>query len=63
MTSKDSNEDAELNKLLEEIDKPTTSEESNPPKKDDKNPYKDKKNDESNEYEYSDDIDLSDIEW
>ncbi len=60
---KDSNEDAELNKLLEEIDKPITSEESNSSKKDDKNPFKDKKNDESNTYEYSDDIDLSDAEW
>ncbi len=63
MSQPDSNEDAELNKLIEELDKPTTSEESNKSRKDDKNPYKDKKNDEHNEYEYSNDIDLSDNDW
>ncbi len=57
----DSNEDVELNKLIEELDKPK-SEESNNSKKD-KNPFKDKKNDESNTYEFSDDIDLSDNDW
>ncbi len=63
-TSPDSNEDEELNKLIEELDKPTTSEESIISKeKKDKNPFKDKKNDESNTYEYSEDIDLSDDEW
>ncbi len=63
MEPNDSNDDAELNKLLEEIGKPNTSEESKSSKKDDKNPFKDKKNDEFNEYEHSDDIDLSDGDW
>jgi len=63
VTSQDSNEDAELNKLIAEIDKPITSEESKIPKKEDKNPFKDKKDDENNSYEYSDDIDLSDGDW
>ncbi len=60
---KDSNEDVELDKLLTELGKPNASEESNSSKKDDKNPFKDKKNDDFNEYEYSDDIDLSDGDW
>ncbi len=60
MEPKDSN-DGELNKLLAELgEKP---EESNSSKKDDKNPFKDKKNDDSHEYEYSNDIDLSDNDW
>ncbi len=63
MEPKDSDEDAELNKLIEELDKPITSEESDIPKKDDKNPFKDKKNDEYNEFEYSNDIDASDLDW
>ncbi len=62
MEPNDSNDDAELNKLIEEIGKPNTSEESNSSKKD-KNPFKDKKDDEHNTYEYSDDIDLSDEDW
>ncbi len=60
MEPKDS-DDGELNKLLEEIGK--KPEESDSSKKQDKNPFKDKKNDESNTYEYSDDIDLSDGDW
>ncbi len=58
-----SNDSAELDKLLTELEKPTTDEETKSHKKDDKNPFKGKKNDESNTYEYSDDIDLSDGDW
>ncbi len=58
----DSNDTEDIDKLLAEIkDEPV--EESNIPKKEIKNPYKDKKNDESNEYEFSDDKDLSDTDW
>ncbi len=54
-------DDGELDKILTELGKkPEVSDSS---KKDDKNPYKDKKNDDSNTYEYSDDIDLSDNDW
>ncbi len=60
MEPKDS-DDVELDKLIAEIDNP--KEESNISKKDDKNPFKDKKNDDNNSYEYSDDIDLSDGDW
>ncbi len=63
MAQKESNEDAELNKLIEELDKPITSEDSDIPKKVDKNSIKDKKNDDFNTYDYSDDIDLSDGDW
>ncbi len=59
---RDSNETEDIDKILAELkDEPV--EESNTPKKDDKNPYKDKKNDDYNEYEYSDDKDLSDGDW
>jgi len=60
VSNPDASDDAELNKLIEEIEKP--AEEANI-SKNDKNPYKDKKNDEHNTYEYSDDIDLSDDDW
>ncbi len=60
MEPKDS-DDVEVDKILAELGNKT--EESNSSKKDDKNPFKDKKNDEGNDYEYSDDIDLSDAEW
>jgi len=53
--------DGELDKLLAELEK--KPEEADIPKKDDKNPYKDKKNDDYNTYEYSDDKDLSDEDW
>ncbi len=58
----ETNDDVNIDKLLEEI-KGETSEVSDTPKKEDKNPYKDKKNDDSNTYEYSDDKDLSDDDW
>ncbi len=57
----DSNDDVDIDKLLAEI-KGETSEESNK-SKEVKNPFKDKKNDDSNTYEYSDDKDLSDDDW
>ncbi len=58
----DSNETEDIDKLLAELkDEPV--EESTVPKKSIKNPYKDKKSDESNTYEFSDDKDLSDAEW
>ncbi len=60
MEHKDS-DDGELDKLLAELGK--EPEESDPSKKDDKNPFKDKKSDDSHEYEYSNDIDLSDNDW
>ncbi len=59
---KDSNETDNIDELLAEL-KNETVEESNIPKKEDKNPYKDKKNDDYNTYEYSDDKDLSDDDW
>ncbi len=60
MEPKDS-DDGELDKILAELGK--KPEESDSSKKDDKNPFKDKKNDEQHEYEYSNDIDLSDNDW
>ncbi len=54
-------DDGGLDKILAELEK--KPEVSDIPKKVDKNPFKDKKNDDSNTYEYSDDIDLSDTEW
>ncbi len=59
---KDSDETTNIDELLAEL-KNETVEESNIPKKEIKNPYKDKKNDESNEYEFSDNKDLSDDDW
>ncbi len=58
----DSNETQDIDKLLAEL-KDEKVEESIVPKKEIKNPYKDKKNDESNTYEFSDDRDLSDSDW
>ncbi len=62
-------DDEELNKLIAEIDNP--SEESKIPKKEEKTQYvnkhkpewADKKDDEHNTYEYSEDIELSDNDW
>ncbi len=58
----DSNETANIDELLAEF-KNETVEEKPFPKKEIKNPYKDKKNDEFHEYEFSDDKDLSDDDW
>ncbi len=58
----DSNETDNIDKLLAEL-KDETVEESKIPKKEIKNPYKDKKNDDSNTYEFSDEKDLSDDDW
>ncbi len=58
----DSNDTEDIDKILAEL-KNESVEESNTPKKEIKNPYKDKKNDDFNEYEFSDDKDLSDTEW
>ncbi len=78
-TPPDSNEDAELDKLLAELEEPNTSEESNSSKieeikdkqaentlkklKYDKPEWADKKDDEMNTYEYSDKIDEADDNW
>ncbi len=59
---KDSNETTNIDELLAEL-KNETVEESNTPKKEIKNPFKDKKNDEFHEYEFSDNKDLSDEDW
>ncbi len=59
---KDSNETTDIDDLLAEL-KSETVEESIPSKKEIKNPYKDKKNDESHEYEFSDDKNGNDEEW
>ncbi len=58
----ETNEDAKIDELLAEL-KNETSEVSDNPKKEDKNPFKDKKNDEYNEYEYSDDKDGAEQDW
>ncbi len=58
----DSDETTNIDDLLAEI-KNETVEESNIPKKEIKNPFKDKKNDESNNYEFSDDKTEADIDW
>ncbi len=67
-----------INELLAELEKETLPEDSSKtnktndedsglagPRGDKKieNPYKDKKNDDSNTYEFSDDKDVADIEW
>ncbi len=57
----ETNDDANIDKLLEEL-KGETSEVSDTPKKEVKNPFKDKKNDEFNEYEFSADAG-TDAEW
>jgi len=57
-----SNDEQDLNKFLAELDKDKSSEEGTQSKKD-KNSIKDKKNDEYNIYDYSDDMDLSDLDW
>ncbi len=75
----DSNDDAELDKLIAELDEPITSEESNINKSEkikdfqaektlekirhDKPDWADKKNDDNNTYEYSDKLDEDDSEW
>ncbi len=59
---KDSNDAENIDKILAELkDEPV--EESITPKKEIKNPYKDKKNDDFNTYEFSDNKDLSDEDW
>ncbi len=60
MEPKDS-DDGELDKLLAELEK--KPEESDISKKEVKNPFKDKKDDDFNSYEFSNDIDLSDNDW
>jgi len=67
---KDSDETTNIDEILAELKNETVEEstlnergEPLPTKKEIKNPYKDKKNDESNTYEFSDDKDLSDAEW
>ncbi len=57
----DPSDDGDLDKLLAELEK--KPEEAIIPKKEIKNPYKDKKNDDFNTYEFSDDMDLSDNDW
>ncbi len=61
----DPTSDEEINSVIASLqdDKLVSDEETSSKKKDDKNPFKDKKNDESNTYDYSDDIDLSDGDW
>ncbi len=59
---RDSNETEDIDKILAEF-KGEPVEESNKSKKEDKNPFKDKKNDDSNTYEYSDDKEMDDFEW
>lgn len=61
--SQTSNEEKNLDKLLAELEKDKISEDESIPKKEDKNPYKDKKNDEQHDYEYSDNLDEPDTEW
>ncbi len=58
----DSNETANIDELLAEL-KNETVEESIVPKKQIKNPFKDKKNDEFNEYEFNENKDASDADW
>ncbi len=60
---KDSNETTDIDELLAELKNEPVEESNTPKKKEIKNPYKDKKNDEFNTYEFSDDKDLSDTEW
>lgn len=62
MSETPSNDEQDLNKFLAELDKDKSSEEGTQSKKD-KNSIKDKKNDEYNIYDYSDDMDLSDLDW
>ncbi len=58
----ETNDEDNIDKLLAEI-KNESSEVSDIPKKEIKNPFKDKKDDEHNTYEFSDDKDLSDDDW
>ncbi len=58
----DSNDTEDIDKILAEL-KNEPVEESNIPKKEVKNPFKDKKNDDYNTYEFSADKDLSDEDW
>ncbi len=57
----ETDEDGKIDEILAEL-KNDTSEESIIPKKEIKNPYKDKKNDESNTYEFEDKLN-SDEDW
>ncbi len=58
----DSNDD--LDALIAEMSPPDTkSEESIPPKKEIKNPYKGKTNDDYNDYEWSDNKKDNDVDW
>ena len=59
---KDSDETTNIDELLAEL-KNETVEESNIPKKEIKNPFKDKKNDDFNEYEFSDNSKDTDADW
>ncbi len=65
LTDHASNDDTDvLEKILAGIPKESASEEADISKKDDKQEtWKDKKNTETETYEYSDDKDLSDAEW
>ncbi len=60
---KDSNETTDIDELLAELKNETVEESNIPKKKEIKNPFKDKKNDESHDYEFSDDKDLEDNLW
>ncbi len=59
----DSNETEDIDKILAELKNETVEEKPSPRDKKPENPYKDKKNDDNNEYEFSDDKDLSDDNW
>ncbi len=54
----DSNDELDVDKLLAEL-KNEDSEES----KNSKNPFKDKKNDDTNNYDYKETADENDFEW
>ncbi len=60
---KDSNETTDIDELLAELKNETVEESPPSKKKEIKNPFKDKKNDESHDYEFSDDKDLDDNLW
>ncbi len=60
---KDSNETTDIDDLLAELKNEPVEESPPSKKKEIKNPFKDKKNDESHDYEFSDDKDLDDNLW
>ncbi len=60
---KDSDETTDIDELLAELKNEPVEESNIPKKKEIKNPFKDKKNDESHDYEFSDDKDLEDNLW